>query len=114
MGRYWAGGSVPAMSDEDLDGLMDANSAASIKAQQPPKKDVFWVLEENWEALQLFLSCVTQWRYAPMGGVTGLDYAAVLAVMEMHQIARKNRKQRLSQLQWIERGALSVMNERSK
>lgn len=36
------------------------------------------MLEENWDALRLFLASATQWRTAGMAGVvTGLDYTAV-------------------------------------
>lgn len=102
------------MSQSELEGLVSPKSAAQIQATYTQQPKEFLVLKENWQALQLFLSCATQWRYAPMGGVTGLDYSALLAVMDMHQIPKKKRKRRLKQVQWIERGALEKLNERKK
>ena len=37
------------------------------------------VIPENWDALQLFLGCHTQWRHGPSGHRTGLDYAGCQA-----------------------------------
>ncbi len=41
---------------------------------------------DNWDAVQMFMACATQWRMAVgMGGATptGLDYSAVQAVIQM-------------------------------
>ncbi len=35
---------------------------------------------ENFNAVQLFIDCDTQWRGRADGGVIGLDFSAVLAV----------------------------------
>lgn len=39
--------------------------------------------QENVPAVELFLLCDTQWRYAPSGLVLGLDYPAVELVARM-------------------------------
>jgi len=45
------------------------------------------VLPENWEAVQVFIRCATQWRYAGMAGQpTGLDYPALESVMRMRGV----------------------------
>lgn len=72
------------------------------------------VLPENWEALELFLACATQWRHVPMGGVTGLDYTALYSVMAMHQVAATEQRERLAQVQRIERGALQAMKDQQR
>ena len=38
--------------------------------------DDYVVLAENWETVRLFAALMTQWRLAPSGRLTGLDYAA--------------------------------------
>lgn len=101
------------MTDDDLDGLVDPETAAKIKAAEGQKKQEtnYLVLPENWPALQLFLSCATQWRYAPLGGITGLDYQALAALMDMQQIPLIERPERLAQVQWIERGVLETLSK---
>lgn len=102
------------MSDADLDQLVDAETAAMIRRQDKNNVSELDVLPENWPALQLFLSCCTQWRYAPLGGIVGLDYQALSAVMEMQQIPPLEKPHRLNQVQWIERGALDALNKKKK
>ena len=46
----------------------------------------FFVWPENWDALIVFLASDTQWRYAPNGNPTGLDYTGVQVVMQMQVI----------------------------
>jgi len=70
------------------------------------------VLPENWPALELFLACATQWRYKPMGGVSGLDATAIAAVMAMHQVPPAEQRDRLAEVQRLERGALEAFNNR--
>lgn len=68
------------------------------------------MLPENWEAVQLFLKCATQWRYIGFTGVpTGLDYSSVESVMKMSGI--KDQMQTFQQLQLIEQEALNALDE---
>ncbi|OLO06879.1 hypothetical protein BTW08_15415 [Salinicola sp. MH3R3-1] len=76
--------------------------------------DEFEVLPENWDALELFLDCATQWKHAPMGGLTGLDYAAVRVVMEIHTVPPAEFRDRFQQIRLLERGALKAMREQAK
>ncbi len=46
-----------------------------------------------------------------MGGPTGLDVQAVISVIALYQLPPPEQLERLDQVQLIERGALSVMNE---
>ena len=48
-----------------------------------------------------------------MSGPTGLDYAGVLAVMEINGIAPEDRRERLQELRVMERAALDVMSEQA-
>ncbi|WIX31252.1 DUF1799 domain-containing protein [Salinicola sp. JS01] len=69
----------------------------------------FEVLPENWPALEIFLDCSTQWKHAPMGGPTGLDYPALKMVMEFHAVAPTEFRERFGQVRLLERGALNEM-----
>jgi Phage related hypothetical protein (DUF1799) len=42
-------------------------------------------MEENQDALELFVACLTQWRTS-LAGITGLDYRAVDIVARAHDI----------------------------
>ena len=70
----------------------------------------FDVLPENHAALRLFLAIETQWR-CDNGIRTGLDYAAVCAVMHLRQEANPER---LAEIQLIEQGVLQAQAERLK
>jgi len=70
-------------------------------------------LPENWEALQVFLACQTQWRYAGMTGVrTGLDYTALDVVMRIRQT--QDLQDALWRIQEIERAALNALREQAE
>lgn len=69
------------------------------------------MLPENWEALQVFLKCATQWRHAGMEGVrTGLDYPSVDAVMRITGV--KDPSDTFWRLQLIESEALEAMADK--
>jgi hypothetical protein len=68
---------------------------------------------ENLPAFQIFADLSTQWRVG-MAGPTGLDYPAVLAVMDLHGTAPEHRRERFDELRVMERAALSVMAEDAK
>lgn len=68
----------------------------------------FVVEHDNWEAFRLFLSCATQWRLKPMGGLQGIDYPSLESIMRMQGV--KNRPERFNQVRLIERGALARFN----
>jgi len=63
------------------------------------------VWDENWQALEVFAILATQWRTLPMGGVSGLDYAAVWAVLQMRATAEPGAM--FDDLRLLERGALA-------
>lgn len=68
------------------------------------------VYPENWPAVELFAAMGTQWRTG-MAGATGLDYAALPAVMDMLGVDVDERRSRFSELRVMERAALTEMNE---
>lgn len=80
-------------------------------ADAEAEPDQFAVLPENWEAVQTFLRCSRQWRYAGMGGVVGLDLTAITSVLSLYELPPAQQLEHLDQVQLIERGALSVINQ---
>ena len=66
----------------------------------------------NWRAARLFIAAGTQWRVG-MAGATGLDYAALTAVMDFHGIPAKKRRRLFDDIRLMEAEALEVMKERA-
>ena len=66
----------------------------------------FYVLEDNWQYLEMFLRCQTQWRVA-MSGIIGLDYTSVI---EMIKLYSKDSIAMLENIQIIEAAALQALN----
>jgi hypothetical protein len=72
-----------------------------------PDED-FGVSPENWPTVEMFLRVQTQWRTS-MGGVIGLDYAAVAWVLKLYGI--EDQRSLLEDLQVMEAAAMRVMNK---
>ena len=49
-----------------------------------------------------------------MGGPTGLDYTAILAVIQFEESDKEQAKELFEQIRLIERGALTAMAEARK
>ncbi|UXZ55831.1 DUF1799 domain-containing protein [Halomonas sp. 7T] len=82
---------------------------AEAAAAEP---DLFEVLPENWEAVQIFLRCCYQWRYRAMDGQReALDVKAVISVINLYQLPPEQQLERLDQVQLIETGAINFMNQ---
>ncbi|PIP98552.1 MAG: hypothetical protein COW76_20535 [Shewanella sp. CG18_big_fil_WC_8_21_14_2_50_42_11] len=72
----------------------------------------YFVLEENWAAINLFLRLQTQWQYiSGMAGAvrTGLNYQAAEVVMR-RVFKNEDHDTLFDKLQTIERAALSLLN----
>jgi hypothetical protein len=85
-------------------GLPDEQIAKIAPAQDPVH---FEVLPENWEAVQFFLRCQTQWRIRGMGGMIGLDYGAVAWLLRLYRA--ENHRAILEDLQVMEAAVLETM-----
>jgi hypothetical protein len=73
----------------------------------------FLVEPDNWDAVETFCRCSTQWRIGPMGGLFGLDYPGVESVLKL-TLPKRKRGEVFNQIQIMERVALDVMNSKSK
>jgi len=73
-----------------------------IALPEPEKEPDFEVFPENLDIVKCFISCQSQWNTS-FGGITGLDYASVLAdpiavfegiqIMEAAAMAVMNKKE---------------------
>lgn len=66
------------------------------------------VWPENWEAFCFFASLRTQWR-SDMGYLTGLDYQAVKALMDLHEMPQCSRLHVMEEVQAMENAAITQM-----
>ncbi len=64
-----------------------------------------------WQACILFIDCMTQWR-SGFSGVTGLDYASALAVMQLRGIDRRQRSSLFDDLRVMEIAVLNHLREK--
>ena len=79
------------------------------------EEDPIEVWPEHARAWAFFCdSCSTQWRSGGMGGPTGLDYTAVLTVIQFEETGKEQAKELFDQIKLIERGALTAMAEARK
>ncbi len=71
------------------------------------------VWPENELPLRVFIAMGTQWRTG-MNGPTGLDYAALPAVMDLIGVSSRARGYVFDSVRELESAALSVMSETRK
>ena len=77
------------------------------------KKEVendFYVYQENWEAVMMFLKVQTQWRVG-MGGIIGLDYTSVI---EMIKLYTDKAIDLMESIQVIEAAILKTLSKENK
>ena len=97
---HWVSGGI---KDETPD---DASVLGNIIVDDVSADEDFEVWPENWEVVQMFLRCQTQWRTAGMGGVIGLDYGAVAWLFRLHRV--KDQRALLEDLQIMEAAVLAA------
>lgn len=76
---------------------------------QQAKKVIIWL--DNIPAFQLFQQLTTQWRIAPMGGIIGLDYSAIIPTIKL-LVKKKKRASLFLDIQEIELGYLAGIKKR--
>lgn len=106
-GWHWFG-ATPAdnrVADYKRQGIeVPPDVAAHLNASSTHRPFTVWF--DSWPAVELFLSCVTQWRLAPMGALLGLDYTALAAAMWMRR--ERDRRALFDDVRLIERGAVAA------
>ena len=76
-----------------------------------PKEDIFEVIPEAWQAVEIFLFVQSQWR-VDSGALIGLDYLVVKWVFELFEV--KKPIEMLSDLQIIEAKVIEILSKRSE
>ncbi len=87
----------------------DALGAMGLKLENAPDED-FEVWPENWLPLSVFLSLNTQWRIAPNGKRSGLDYAVLPVTLRLMGVARKEWGEIFPALQIMEAAFLEAIS----
>tara|TARA_R100001086_G_scaffold55123_1_gene24720 strand:+ start:397 stop:639 length:243 start_codon:yes stop_codon:yes gene_type:complete len=79
-----------------------------VKSQKNNTDNNFYVLQQNWIYLEMFLRCQTQWRVG-LSGIIGLDYTSVVEMIKLYNI--KDSVIMIEKIQIIESGALKAMSK---
>ena len=58
--------------------------------------------------MAVFAALGTQWRHAPMGGLAGLDYAAVMPALRLLGVPRGQWGEMFADLRVLERAAMEA------
>ena len=96
------------MGSTVIDKTAEDDAVLGIKKEKKEVDNNFYVLENNWQAVELFLRCQTQWRVS-MSGIIGLDYTTVLEMIKLYGI--EDSVSMIEKLQVIEAGVLQVLNK---
>lgn len=72
------------------------------------------IMPENWQAVELFCFCNTQWSFTDSGTRLGLNYPSVMAVLQAHRIPAHQHGRLLAQIRLIELGTLAELRERAE
>tara|TARA_B100000963_G_scaffold39387_1_gene29250 strand:- start:2121 stop:2417 length:297 start_codon:yes stop_codon:yes gene_type:complete len=91
-----------------IDKTAEDDAVLGIKTEKKEVDNNFYVLENNWQAVKLFLRCQTQWRVS-ISGIIGLDYTTVLEMIKLYGI--EDSVSMIEKLQVIEAGVLQVLNK---
>jgi hypothetical protein len=107
---YWASGGKQVIDETQKDA-----AAFGIQIEkQPEKKDDFEVFQENWDIVNMFLRCQTQWN-TTFGGVVGLKYEVLLldgGLFDLYHV--NNRQEMLEGLQLMEQVVMTEFNKEKK
>ena len=87
--------------------MLEQDAAAFGVAFDKPKRLDFEVLPENWQAVEMFLRCQTQWR-TTASGVCGFDYSAVRWLFRLYEV--EDPRALLEDLQIMEAAAVQQLN----
>ena len=78
---------------------------AQLAARGEKVAEDYLVYPENWDAVTVFNRMQSQWRYAPSGVRTGLDYPAIETVMRI--IGIKDAADTFDRMQTMEMAILA-------
>lgn len=79
----------------------------------PELADEFGVWPDTLPAVNAFIAMETQWRIG-MAGATGLDYAALPAVLDLMEVPPSERYDLFADLRVMEGHALDLLRKKAK
>ena len=91
-----------------IDKTSEDNAVLGIKSEKKEVDNNFYVLEQNWQTVEMFLRCQTQWRVG-MSGIIGFDYTSVIEMIKLYNI--DNHTAMLENLQIMEASVLKAINK---
>ena len=107
---YWASGGKQVIDDTQKDA-----AAFGVEIEKQPEEETdFEVFQENWDIVNMFLRCQTQWNMS-FGGVVGLKYEILLldgGLFDLYHV--DNRKEMLEGLQLMESVVMKEFNKEKK
>lgn len=89
----------------------EALAAFGLKRDESPDDAVCWVWPENWDAVQVFASMVTQWNVG-FAGPVGLRYEVVPLMLRVQGVERSRWPDVFAQVRLCEGEALRFFAER--
>ncbi|MDX1491274.1 MAG: DUF1799 domain-containing protein [Pseudohongiellaceae bacterium] len=102
------------VSDEEIAELieMGVDEALIDDVIEPECESHYEVLQENWPAVRLYLSCYGQFRVAGSGHILGFDFGAVEIDMRRSDIEIDAESWQKFKL--LQQFTITLLNERSK
>lgn len=67
------------------------------------------IMPDNWQAVELFCFCSTQWQFSETGHRLSLNYPAVIAVFQAFRVPQRRYATLLADIRLIEYGALKQL-----
>ena len=105
--KYWASSGKEIIDETQK----DAEAFGVVIEKQPEEDKDFEVFEENWDIVNMFLRCQTQWN-TTFGGVVGLKYEVLLldgGLFDLYHV--DNRQEMFEGLQLMESVVMKEMNK---
>ncbi len=114
-GRFAAGDDQDEAPDEQQDRIARAFAAAGLRIDGPIRRpdagrEDFHLWPECVETWRLWCAVQTQWRVG-FAGATGLDYGAVLALIDRRHRRPARRREAFEAIREMERAALEAWAE---
>ena len=91
-----------------VDKTAEDDAVLGITTEKKEVDDNFYVYSRNWETVQMFLRCQTQWRVG-VSGIIGLDYTSVIEMIKLYLV--EDTVAMLENLQIMEAAALQALNK---
>jgi hypothetical protein len=96
---------------DNTEDLMGDAAMMGIALPEPEKSPDFEVWKENIDIVKCFLSVQSQWNTS-VGGITGLNYVSVLAIIDMYKYDEPIAV--FEGVQVMEAAAMALMNKEGK